>query len=131
MRENICSLQLQCHFRLQQHEQAAQKGLQATEKEDPTCGQAWRKLGDARAHLSQFDEAVSCYEQALELGMPNAETTQSAIAALSMAWAAYSAQRTGGGGGGTSRRSGGPGTAARGVRWSIGRMGTGNKSTEQ
>jgi len=54
---------------MSQHEQALQKALQAA-KEDPSHGHAWLCLGNTRFNLEQYDEAVTSYEKALELGLP-------------------------------------------------------------
>lgn len=90
MRSHTRCMQAQCHAHLMQCEQELQTTLEAT-LEDPVFGQAWRSLGNARFHqemlgLDQFDEAVTAYEKALELGL-NAEAKQETQKHLKLAQA--------------------------------------------
>ena len=69
MRAGIRSSQAECHSHLKQYEQAVQNALQATE-EDRSFGVEWHMLSFARHSLQQYEEAVTCLAQALELGLP-------------------------------------------------------------
>jgi len=68
MRANVCCNQARCLIRLAQDEQALQIALQAKE-EELGYGGAWYQLGSSRYNLQQVDDAVTCFEKALELGL--------------------------------------------------------------
>ena len=84
LRSGICCNQAGCHAALKQREQALQKALQATE-EDRSYGVAWSQLGSVRGSLGQFDEAVTFFDSALELGL-SAKHKQHAQEYLKKAW---------------------------------------------
>ena len=85
-------MQAECHGELKQDEQALQKALQAR-KEDSSYGWAWSKLGVARYNLQQWDEAVTCWEKAIELGLPTEEDKQHVLEWLPKAKQAAAAMR--------------------------------------
>jgi len=79
VRSDFCCAQYECHMRLgaestedlevrsEQLEQAVQKARQAVE-EDRTCADACGQLGPMLCNLCRWDEAVTCFDNALELG---------------------------------------------------------------
>jgi len=108
MRSSIRCNQAQCYIRLKQDEQALPFALQAVE-EDRSYGMAWATLGNARGNLEQFDDAVTCLETALEMGMP-AEVEQQTQERLQQA--PNSARRKAAGGGAVVAPADGAGEVA-------------------